>query len=163
MTHECNGLIVPTTDFNIVYLLLHIYRHLLDEGVGMRQLMDYYFALKALAPSQKGICYETICSFGMKRIASAVMWIMQEVFGIDQEHLLCAPNSREGKSLLNEVMTAGNFGHYDVRVEHGHSGAFGRGWENFCRNIRFVTKYPDEVLWAPFWKLWHWGWRKRYN
>ncbi len=36
---------VPTQDFNIVYLLIHIYRHLFEEGIGLRQLMDYYFLL----------------------------------------------------------------------------------------------------------------------
>ena len=36
---------VPTQDFNIVYLLIHIYRHLFEEGIGLRQLMDYNFLL----------------------------------------------------------------------------------------------------------------------
>lgn len=163
MAHEHDGLITPTVEFNVVYLLLHIYRHLLDEGVGMRQLMDYFFVLKALPLSQKDACYDTICKFGMKRIASAVMWVIQEVFGIDQKHLLCEPDSHEGALILNEVMMAGNFGHHDKRIGHEHRGAFCRGWMNFCRNMRFVTRYPKEVLCAPFWKLWHWGWRKRFN
>ncbi len=36
----------PTMAFNRVYIMLHCYRHLLGHGVGMRQLMDYYFVLE---------------------------------------------------------------------------------------------------------------------
>ena len=32
---------------------------------------------------------------------------------------------------------------------------------NLCRIVRFVDLFPGEVLCAPFWKMWHWWWRKR--
>ena len=35
----------PTRDFNAVFLLIHIYRHFFDEGIGLRQLMDYYYCI----------------------------------------------------------------------------------------------------------------------
>ena len=35
-----------TDRFNQVFILAHAFRHLFSEGVGMRQLMDYYFVLK---------------------------------------------------------------------------------------------------------------------
>ena len=41
------GFASPTIEFNVVYVLIHIYKHLFDEGVGLRQLMDYYFVLRA--------------------------------------------------------------------------------------------------------------------
>ena len=36
---------VPTLEMNRIYVLLHIYRHLFDEGIVLRQLLDYYFIL----------------------------------------------------------------------------------------------------------------------
>ena len=33
---------VPTTAFNVVYQLTHLYHHFFDEGIGMRQIIDYY-------------------------------------------------------------------------------------------------------------------------
>ena len=35
--------VTPTVEFNVFYILLHIYRHFLYEGVGFRQIIDYYF------------------------------------------------------------------------------------------------------------------------
>lgn len=40
------GIKIPSVEFNIVFLLLHIFRHLLGEGFGLRQVMDYYYVLQ---------------------------------------------------------------------------------------------------------------------
>ena len=34
---------IPTTAFNVVYQLTHLYHHFFDEGIGMRQIIDYYY------------------------------------------------------------------------------------------------------------------------
>ena len=40
---DCIGEIaIPTTAFNVVYQLTHLYHHFFDEGIGMRQIIDYY-------------------------------------------------------------------------------------------------------------------------
>lgn len=36
---------VPMTSFNVIYILSHLYRHVFTEGIGLRQLIDYYFVL----------------------------------------------------------------------------------------------------------------------
>ena len=36
---------VPTTAFNVVYQLTHLYHHFFDEGIGMRQIIDYYYVV----------------------------------------------------------------------------------------------------------------------
>lgn len=36
---------VPTMNFNVIYILSHLYRHVFTEGIGLRQLIDYYFVL----------------------------------------------------------------------------------------------------------------------
>ena len=33
---------IPTTAFNVIYQLTHQYHHFFDEGIGMRQIIDYY-------------------------------------------------------------------------------------------------------------------------
>ncbi len=33
---------IPTTAFNVIYQLCHLYHHFFDEGIGMRQIIDYY-------------------------------------------------------------------------------------------------------------------------
>ena len=36
---------IPTSSFNIVYQLCHLYHHFFDEGIGMRQIIDYFLVV----------------------------------------------------------------------------------------------------------------------
>ena len=84
-------LITPTIEFNLFYILLHIYRHFLYEGVGLRQLLDYFFVLQEYEKSGK--CrvkseelVDLLRQFGMLRFARGVMWVLQHVFEGDDDH-----------------------------------------------------------------------------
>ena len=150
----------PSLAFNRVYILVHIYRHLFAEGVGLRQLLDYYFVLcQGFTEEEREMTMRTLRSLHMSRFAGAVMWVLQQVFGMDDRYLLIAPNEREGRFLLREVMLAGNFGQYDARLQHyeGES-ALHWGLRKVMRNFRFVRSYPSEVLWSPLFKLWNYLW-----
>ena len=37
---------IPTAEFNLIFQLTQIYAHLMNEGIGLRQLVDYFFLLK---------------------------------------------------------------------------------------------------------------------
>ena len=36
---------IPTSAFNVIYQLTHLYHHFFDEGIGMRQIIDYYYVV----------------------------------------------------------------------------------------------------------------------
>ena len=36
---------IPTSAFNVVYQLCHLYHHFFDEGIGMRQIIDYFLVV----------------------------------------------------------------------------------------------------------------------
>ena len=36
---------IPTVEFNLIFQLTHIFSHLMNEGIGLRQLVDYYYVL----------------------------------------------------------------------------------------------------------------------
>ena len=155
---------IPGLTFNRVYILVHIYRHLFAEGIGLRQLLDYYFVLcQGFTEEEREETMRTLRSLRMQRFAGAVMWVLKQVFDIDDRYMLIAPDEREGRFLLEEIMQAGNFGQYDERLQYqqGES-ALRWGLRKVKRNFRFVRSYPSEVLWSPLFKLWHYFWRKRH-
>lgn len=160
-THKSDiGINTPTTAFNLVYLLIHIYRHLFDEGVGLRQLVDYYYVLNHSTDEERDDAISVLSSLRMKRFVGASMYVMQEVFGMDARYLLCKPLKKDGQFILNEIMRSGNFGHYDERNKH-YKSRWANGLEDIKRNVRFLWRYPQEVCWMPAWKMWHYFWRKR--
>lgn len=156
------GFTHTTIDFDLVSSIVHIYRHIFSEGIGLRQLMDYYYILMHSSNEQRKNTFEVLKSLEMANFVGGIMWILRECFGMKEEYLLCDVNERHGRYLLSEILTAGNFGQYDDRMLRiDKEKRFERGFVQLKRNLRFVGYYPSEVLWSPFWKLWHWCWRKQ--
>lgn len=160
------GLCVPTFEFNLIYLLIHTYRHLFDEGVGLRQVMDYYMLL----------CSEPIDSVSKKRIikcleslylydfSAGLMWVMKEVFGLEEQKMLCPPNKRHGSFILKEILLAGNMGHHDERlISMKNSSKLRRFILVNFHTIRLLRYYPHETIFSPFTRIVVWAWRKRHG
>lgn len=156
---------VPTPEVNRIFLLIHIYRHLFDEGIGLRQLLDYYYLLKqGLSEEEKSHTHQLLKQLKLERFAAAVMYVEQEVFGLEDAFLLTKPDDKAGRFLLNEIIEAGNFGHYDMRIEKPENeNRWTRLIRKTKRNFRFIFYYPDEVLWSPFFKAWQYCWRRKHN
>lgn len=151
----------PTIDFNLVYCCVHIYRHIFDEGIGLRQLTDYYYILHASSAEQRKQAYGILCSFKMKRFVGAVMYVLKYFFEIDDDMLLCKTNKIQGEKLLHGILRGGNFGHHNPQNKHGNENIIFRAIRIIRHNSAIFVDYPSEVFWSPLWKIWHWCWRKK--
>lgn len=155
------GFAYSTPEFNAVYSLMHISHHVLHEGIGLRQLLDYYYILKSLDKEQRLQVFEEMRHLGLAKFVEAVMYVEQQMFGLEPEFFLCKPNERLGKLLLTEIELAGNFGKYDKRNQHvNRKSRMDVYLHNVKRNFVFFKFAPGEVLWAPIWKPCHFVWRK---
>lgn len=154
-----------TAAFNRVYILLHIYRHIFSEGVGMRQLLDYYFVLQqGMSSNEKSEYIVLLKRFGLMKFAKGVMYVLQRMFGLDKEHTPVEPNKRHGEFLLREIMIAGNFGKYDTRYSMASKeNEFAHFLNSMKRIARLTFQYPNETLWSPYFKIWHYFWRKSHK
>ena len=46
------GIAIPTTAFNVIYQLTHLYHHFFDEGIGMRQIIDYFLVVNDFSKNE---------------------------------------------------------------------------------------------------------------
>lgn len=150
---------IPTVEFNLIFQLTHIYAHLMNEGIGLRQLQDYYFVLLHADMKDVAELQRNLKHIGIWKFAGAIMYIMQEVFGMPVSRLIVPPNEKYGKFVLNEVLEAGNFGKYDERNRFGRS-KLGHNLQRVYRDIRLVRYFPAEALSEPIFRVWHFLWRK---
>lgn len=112
------GFAHTTVDFDLVNSMVHIYRHIFSEGIGLRQLIDYYYILQKSSLEQRKDSYKSIKNLKMGSFAVGIMWILFSCFGLKEDYLLCPINKKHGEFLLSEIMTAGNFGRFDERIRH---------------------------------------------
>ena len=260
---------VPTLSFNIIYQLCHLFHHCFYEGVGLRQIVDYYFVLKNtdFSGNTNGVSGNTDCDgvllntdftdntdridgntdrgcfllntdftdntdriggnaesdgsllntdftdftdgfsgdldedgsllntdctdctdsssgglvevdsggslvalqeelkwLGLWEFAGAVMYVLREVMGLDEKRMICAPDERRGRLLLEEIMAGGNFGHYDERNHFGQ-GALWHNIQRFRRDWRMLRFYPSEALSEPLFRVCHflWRWKQKHT
>lgn len=114
------GFAVPTASVNVVYQMCHLFSHYFDEGLGLRQLMDYYFALRVWHNDvmeckdlqSQGMWSEglgtpvmskeevmaVLRSFGMRKFAGAVMWVLNEAFENEECRMKKQRSATEGKA-----------------------------------------------------------------
>lgn len=154
---------VSTARFNAVYLLLHIMKHILQDGIGLRQFMDYYYLL-ATRPGMidKGEFQQLMKRLGVLPTAQAVMYVLQHVFGLEDDKLLCEPNEKLGRFLVEEIMLAGNFGHSDKRYgDLSGETLLHRFARREKRALRFFSLSPKESLWMPLFTVYQKIWRRR--
>ena len=192
---EQGDVAVPKAEFNLIFQLTHIFTHLMNEGIGLRQLLDYFFLLKntnfigntdGVSGNTNGdgfllntdftdntdriggnadgvdrrLLQDELRRLGLWEFAGAVMYIMKEVFGLEDNRLIVPPDVKRGRLVLKEVLEAGNFGQYDKRNWFGHS-ALGHNLQRLYRDMRLVRYFPEEALSEPFFRIWHFFWRKR--
>ena len=155
---------VPTASFNVIYQLCHLYHHFFDEGIGMRQMIDYYYVL--MNPSLNGtnisVLQRDLKRLGLWHFAGAVMYVLYEVLGLPAEKQVVPIDVKRGKLLLSEIIDGGNFGKYASK--YGNFTQQRMAKKHFLkiwRNMHFVRYYPAEALCEPIFRTWHFFWRMK--
>lgn len=155
---------VPTTAFNVVYQLCHLYHHFYDEGIGMRQMVDYYYVLvkseeervKNQTALQRELKY-----LGLLKFAGAVMYVLHVALGLPEERMIRSMDVKRGELLLSEILNGGNFGKHFTKYGHfTQQGMAKKYFLKIWRNMHFVRYYPAEALSEPIFRTWHFFWRK---
>lgn len=157
---DSKGFAVPPIAFNRIFILTHIYRHFLFEGIGLRQIIDYYFVLKSDSSWDKEEIGHSLKEFKLTRFAEAVMWILYTQLGLEEPYLICGMSEKEGRFVLGEIEQTGNFGHADNRYEYRR---FFKLRRQVAHGVHLLLHYPSEVLWTPIWLMYHkvWKWNKK--
>ena len=147
-------------EFFVVYQLLHLYKKLFCEGIRLGHLLEYYYTLREFGDKRlegrngsgevRDLRLEVmhvIERLGMKKFAGSVMYVLQTVFAMPDEYLICKPNNRNGSFVLNITVKAGEYTRYIERTRTlKHLGRVGHHLYWLKRNRPFITQYPAEMF-----------------
>ena len=172
-TRNDEGLMVPSVDFDLVYLMIHIYHHFMFEGIGIRQFVDYFYLLRHLhrqsqvsdaerqrIEATRAQAMSVFKHLGMLRFVAGAMQVIHEALGLEAEALLCPPDAQAGKTILHEIVCGGNFGKFDKRYPRKTSNIFARGFQSLRRRVTLMHFGVGETLVSPFWSIWQIVWRR---
>ena len=154
---------IPTTAFNVIYQLTHLYHHFFDEGIGIRQITDYYYVVNnnELLVVRDALQKE-LKHLGLWKFARAVMYVLHEALGLSEEKMIAPLDEKRGKLLLAEILNGGNFGQHFTKYGHfTQQGMAKKYFLKIWRNMHFVRYYPAEALSEPIFRTWHFFWRMK--
>ena len=157
---------IPTSSFNIVYQLCHLYHHFFDEGIGMRQIIDYYYVVSMLNVNCEMLTWlqRDLKYLGLWKFAGAVMYVLKEVLGLAEEKMIVPIDEKRGTLLLAEILDGGNFGkHFTKYAGFTHQSMGKKYFLKIWRNMHFVRYYPAEALSEPIFRTWHFFWRLKHR
>ena len=157
---------IPTTAFNVIYQLTHLYHHFFDEGVGMRQIIDYYFVVSMLNVNCEMLTWlpKELKYLGLWKFAGAVMYVLHEALGLSEEKMIAPMDEKRGKLLLAEILNGGNFGRHFTKYGHfTQQGMAKKYFLKIWRNMHFVRYFPAEALSEPIFRTWHFFWRLKHR
>ena len=156
---------IPTTAFNVIYQLTHLYHHFFDEGIGMRQIIDYYYVVNN---DELLVIRNTLQSelkhLGLWKFAGAVMYVLHETLGLSEEKMIAPMDEKRGELLLAEILEGGNFGrHFTQYGGFTHQSMGKKYFLKIWRNMHFIRFYPAEALSEPIFRTWHFFWRLKHR
>ncbi len=96
-------------------------------------------------------------SLGMWGVTQGVMWVLQEIFHLEQDKLIADPQECEGRMILKNIMLGGNFGVFDPRLNRKKEiGRLSAIIPMLQHNTHLLGNYPADIIWTPVWVAWHW-------
>ena len=156
---------VPTPEFNAVYQLAHIYNHVLNKGLSMRQIIDYYYVMLSIKDKQN--LESTLRYLGLGKIAGAMMCVLHRMLGLEEKYLIMEMDEQLGRVLAREIMNGRNFKQLVKNYRDLKSGKTRPLWQlkleqNLQRlqfDLRMVRYFPSECLCEPLFRIYHFFWR----
>lgn len=108
-------ILLPSYDFDALYIFFHAWRHHYNSGVGLRQLCDWALVFHT---HYEDIDIPTLVSnikrFGLTADWKSFAYIAVEILGLDPKRMpLYDPTySNRSKPILDKILAGGNFGQY---------------------------------------------------
>lgn len=165
---DIDGYAVPvfSPTFESVFLISHMVNHVYEEGLGLRQVIDYAMFLHHCADKIDWMLHhEWLYRMRMERAWRIFTCICVEYLGLSLPSQVESFSYNERKwtaALVEDIMRVGNFGRGEYVFEHH---GLMDAWKNYCwvakRCIRLGFVCPSEARWWMISKVKRFFWKKK--
>lgn len=162
---EGGNVTVPAPLVNMLLLDVHILKHAIGRGIGLRQLCDMARAIFYLHPDIAGENLKAVSAkLGIERWNRLLFSFLCEYLGLDKSYLPYAVHTTDATALLDIVLAGGNFGlHRAGTGDLKHMSAWHRKWNTvraMAGNLSFAYRYAPKELLGLFVELIIGQWKK---
>lgn len=164
---EINGYKVPTLSplYNVLYIFVHLFYHLINEGVGLRQFVDWYFLLLGFdfTIDDNEVLEKHLKGIGLYRAFVVCGAVLTEYLGLDESKFpfeISEKDHQNSRKLIDNILEKGNFGHNTNYVQpHGVIHGLQQFWQVLKQCFKF-GKYAPSESWGYLFVKVRWWWKK---
>lgn len=139
-----------TDGFNLVYQMLHMYGHFFESRNSFKQLIDYYYLLiHTNFDTSAREAVQLLSDLHLTKYATGIMWIMNQIFGLDRSKLILDPDEKIGKLIIENTTVHGCFS----------KNKFYQLIEQLFGNLKVFWHFPSTVIYSPLHLIWHQWWK----
>lgn len=151
---------------NVLMQLVHMYRHVFDGGIGLKQLVDFYYLLMDIQKRQGSLAYaqlrKDVEEVGLTKFCGGVCYVIEQLFlnGTNAGLLLAEPNKKHGELLMRELQKWSDKADKTIATS-GRKSKLANFTGSISQNSRLWRYYPSDCLWNIYYRLSQYQWRKK--
>lgn len=133
--------VLPSYDFDAIFIFYHAWRHYIMGGIGLRQLCDWAMIFQSHgADIDTAKLISNLRRFGLTKSWKLFACIVVGYLGVpaDKMPLYDSAFSRKSEIVLEEILDGGNFGNYAKDLTRPRNGS---GLKHTLTTIRILTRY----------------------
>lgn len=150
---KVDGIRVKTLSptLNVLYIFIHLFLHLIQSGVGLRQVCDLAMCMNYYKKEiDKKLLDNYLTELGLKKAFLSVGTILVEYLGTPKELFpfsVGEKHQRIGWKILKDMLRMGNFGHNTRVVKKvGFLHSVQTGIRILIQSCKYINLAPKEVL-----------------
>ncbi len=143
------GVLLPPPMFNALFLTYHAQAHFLEEGLKLRQLLDWAMFLKRDANKLDWPFFYSVCEkYHLRRFAEVATDIAVHYLGVEIEDSCIITKSPFTEKVIHSTLYDKDF-----VFNSGHSGWANR-WHIIKNLFKYRWKYHDIYQHSILWQVW---------
>ncbi len=152
------GYNVPTLSptYNMLYVFVHIFQHLISDGIGLRQFVDWFYLFENKDDRvDYTILEHHLNKLGLKNAFKGMGVILTDYFGLEESkfpYKIDADEHKKGVKLMRNIIMMGNFGH---NKKYAHPRGIVHGLQHMFRIIKQAALFGHYAPAESWWRIPH--------
>lgn len=164
---DINGYDVPTLSpvMNVLYVFVHIFEHLISDGVGLRQFVDWFYIIDSiqLTDDCRITLEQHLKGLGLLKAYKGLGAILTDYLGLPKERFpfeISDQDHKDAAKLVENIIQMGNFGH-NVQYQQNKGVIHGvQHLKRIYRQARLFGHYAPLEAWCKLPSMIEWWGRK---
>lgn len=152
-----NGYNIPTIApvYNVLYIFVHIFHHLISDGIGLRQFIDWMLLIESVIwdKEETALLVKHLEGIGLKTAFGGLGAVLTDYLGLEEKKFplkISKEAHRYAPKLMANIIQLGSFGH---NQPYSHASGVMHGIQHLIRILKQARLFGHYAPAETWWKI----------